>query len=193
MVMPLAWAAATTASTFACMAGQPARIQRMRDWLVASGIIEGPDGVLLVQNRRRNGSLDWSTPGGVIEVHEGESVVDGLTREVEEETGIRVTEWVGPVYQVEAIAEGLGWHLRVEVHRAVEFEGDLVVQDPNGIVVAANSVPVDACGVHLEECHQWVRGPLGAWLAERWLEADSRNYRYRLDGDQMGGITVVRE
>jgi len=53
----------------------------VREWLVAGGIIEGPDGILLVQNRRRDGSLDWSTPGGVIEVHEGESVVDGLTRE----------------------------------------------------------------------------------------------------------------
>jgi hypothetical protein len=36
-----------------------------------------------------------------------------------------------------------------------------------------------------------VREPLGAWLAERWL--DPRAYRYRLDGDQMDGITVVRE
>src|SRR3954465_9752770 len=99
----------------------------MRDWLVGSGVVEGPDGVLLVQNQRRNGSLDWSTPGGVIEVHEGESVVDGLTRGVEEEGGIRVAEWIGPVYEVEAIAEGLGWSLRVEVHRAVAFEGELVV------------------------------------------------------------------
>src|SRR3954469_24067179 len=99
------------------MAPYAARIEPVREWLVASGIIEGPEGVLLVQNLRRNGTLDWSTPGGVIEVHEGESVVDGLTREVAEETGIRVTEWIGPVYEVEAVAEGLGWSLRVEVHR----------------------------------------------------------------------------
>ena len=164
----------------------------MRDWLVASGIVEGPDGVLLVQNRRRNGSLDWSTPGGVIEVHEGESIVDGLTREVQEETGIRVTEWTGPVYEVEAVAEGLGWHLRVEVHQAVSFEGELVVDDPDGIVVDAKFVPLTECDVHLEACHPWVREPLGAWLAERWAIAESRNYRYRLDGDQMAGITVVR-
>ena len=37
---------------------------------------------------------------------------------------------------------------------------------------------------------EWVREPLGAWLAERF--SDSRTYRYRLDGDQMGAITVVR-
>jgi 8-oxo-dGTP diphosphatase len=173
------------------MAGQAARIAGMRDWLVAGGIVEGPDGLLLVQNRRRNGSLDWSPPGGVIEVHEGESIVDGLTREVEEETGIRVTEWIGPIYEVNAIAEGLGWSLRVEVHRAVSFEGELEVNDPDGIVVDARFVAVDDCGVHLEDCHPWVREPLGAWLAERWL--DMRAYKYRLDGDRMDGITVVRE
>ncbi|MDQ1397451.1 MAG: 8-oxo-dGTP diphosphatase [Acidimicrobiaceae bacterium] len=163
----------------------------MRDWLVAGGIVEGPDGLLLVQNRRRDGSLDWSPPGGVIEVHEGESIVDGLTREVEEETGIVVTEWAGPVYEVAAVAEGLGWSLRVEVHQAVSFTGDIVVDDPDGIVVDARFVPVDECGGHLEGCHPWVREPLGAWLTERWL--DLRAYRYRLDGDRLGGITVTRE
>ena len=37
---------------------------------------------------RRNGSSDWTPPGGVIEVADGESVLDGLTREVAEETGL---------------------------------------------------------------------------------------------------------
>ena len=62
----------------------------MRAGVVAGGLVEGPDGLLLVQNRRRDGSIDWSPPGGVIEVAEGESVLDGLTREVHEETGITV-------------------------------------------------------------------------------------------------------
>jgi 8-oxo-dGTP diphosphatase len=163
----------------------------VREWLVAGGLVEGPDGLLLVQNRRRDGSLDWSPPGGVVEVHDGESVVDGLTREVEEETGIVVTEWTGPVYEVAAVAEGLGWNLRVEVHRAVAFTGELMVDDPDGIVVDAKFVPVGDCAGHLEGCHPWVGEPLGAWLAERWDEP--RSYRYRLDGERLGSITVVRE
>jgi len=162
----------------------------VREWVVAGGLIESDDGLLLVQNLRRNGALDWSPPGGVIEVHDGESVVDGLTREVAEETGITVSQWEGPIYHVEAVAAGLGWHLQVEVHRAVRYTGSLHVDDPDGIVVDARFVALDACGDHLAACHPWVREPLSAWLAERW--SDGRAYRYRLDGDQLGSIQVVR-
>lgn len=162
----------------------------MREWLVASGIIEGPDGLLLVQNRRRNGSLDWSTPGGVIEVAEGESVLEGLTREVEEETGLRVTAWEGPVYEVEAEAEAMGWKLRVEVHRALEFSGDLVLEDLDEIVVGAEWVAPDACGGHLEQCPVWVREPLASYLADRW--GDRRAFRYRVDGADRAAMTVTR-
>lgn len=163
---------------------------RVREWLVASGIVEGPEGLLLVQNRRRNGSLDWSTPGGVIEVETGESVLDGLTREVAEETGITVTDWEGPVYEVEAVAEGLGWHLRVEVHRALAFSGDLVVDDLDGIVVDARWVPLTDCALHLDECPVWVREPLSGWLGERPCER--RSYRYRVDGADRATLAVVR-
>jgi len=74
----------------------------VRDWTVAGGIVLDGDTLLLVQNRRRSGAFDWSPPGGVIEVADGEDVVDGLTREVEEETGLRVTGWAGPIYEVRA-------------------------------------------------------------------------------------------
>lgn len=162
----------------------------MRAWVVAGGLVEGPDGLLLVQNRRRDGSLDWSPPGGVIEVADGESVRAGLTREVEEETGIRVTDWAGPVYEVEAVAEGMGWTMRVEVHRAVAYEGELRIDDPDGIVVDARFVDVGACAGHLADCHPWVREPLGAWLDERWDEG--RSYRYRVDGADRHNLSVVR-
>lgn len=163
----------------------------MREWVVAGGIVEGPQGLLLVQNRRRDGSLDWTTPGGVVEVAQGESVIDGLTREVLEETGITVTAWEGPVYEVDAVAEGLGWHLRVEAHRATAFEGELVVDDVDGIVVDAQWVDTGACGVHLDTCPLWVREPLTAWLGERFT--GPRSYRYRLEGKDRATLSVIRE
>lgn len=163
----------------------------MRDWVVGGAVLLGDDGaVLLVRNRRRNGSHDWSPPGGVIDVHEGESLLDGLAREVEEETGLRVTEWAGLLWSVTTKAPGLGWHLRAEVHLAKAWEGELRVDDPDGIVVDAGFVSLDDCAGRLDGCHPWVREPLTAWLDERW--ADARPFDYRVDGDDARTVTVTR-
>ena len=78
----------------------------MRRWLVGGAVIEGPEGILLVQNQRRGGRIDWSPPGGVID--DGEDVLTGLSREVREETGLIVTRWEGPIYTIEATAPDLG-------------------------------------------------------------------------------------
>ena len=158
----------------------------MRAWTVAGGLIELDGRLLLVKNQRRDGSLDWTTPGGVVDP--GESLLDGLTREVAEETGLTVTGWDGPLWAVEAEAPDLGWTLRVEVHRAVEFAGSVAVDDPDGIVVDAAWVDVPGC----EEClaTSWIpaREPMLAWLGERWT--DTRTYRYRVEGTDRTGSVV---
>jgi 8-oxo-dGTP diphosphatase len=165
----------------------------VRNWTVAGGLLENDTGLLLVQNRRRNGSFDWSPPGGVIEIADGESIVDGLTREVEEETGLRVTEWAGPLYEVTADAPDLGWRLRAEVYLAVSYEGELLVDDPDGIVVDAQFVALDVCGLHLAQCHPWVREPLAEWLESRWSHTESRApFGYRVDGTDLASLTVTR-
>jgi 8-oxo-dGTP diphosphatase len=126
----------------------------------------------------------------VVEVEAGESVLEGLTREVQEETGIMVSAWEGPVYEVVAEAPDMGWRMRVEVHRAVDFSGDLVVDDLDQIVIDAQWVATDACGPHLEECPVWVREPLSAWLVDRW--GDQRSYRYRVEGPDRATMSVTR-
>jgi 8-oxo-dGTP diphosphatase len=165
----------------------------MRQWVVGGGLILGDDGLLLVRNRRRNGEHDWSPPGGVID--EGETLLAGLTREVVEETGVVVARWQGPVYEVEVEAPGLGWHLRVEAHVAVDFAGDVRIDDPDGIVVDAAFVDPGACDGHLAGCRPWVSEPLEAWLAERWDPAQAaapRRFRYLLDGDDPTRTVVTR-
>ncbi|GAC1542323.1 MAG: NUDIX hydrolase [Acidimicrobiales bacterium] len=162
----------------------------MRSWVVAAGLIEGPAGIVLVQNRRRDGSLDWSPPGGVIEIHEGEAITDGLTREVREETGLVVDAWQGPIYDVEVVAEGLGWTLRAETFVAESWTGELEIDDPDGIVVDARFVDVGEWEAHLAGTHPWVREPIQAWLTGR-VEGGLTNYRYRLDGPA-GSVEVVR-
>lgn len=160
----------------------------MRRWTVGGALVEGPDGLLMVRNRRRNGRTDWTPPGGVID--EGETVIGGLTREVAEETGLRVSSWEGPVYEIEALAAGLGWQLRVEVHRAVAYEGELVIDDPDGIVEVARFVRPQDCEDHLAAAHRWVREPLLSWIAERWI--GTRRFGYRVDGDDITSLQVAR-
>jgi 8-oxo-dGTP diphosphatase len=162
----------------------------MRDWVVGGALILSDDGVLLVQNRRRNGSHDWTPPGGVID--EGESLIEGLTREVEEETGLRVTEWAGPVYEVHCEAPDMGWRLRVEAHVAVAYEGELHVDDPDGIVVDARFVDVAVCGDMVAGGHPWVCEPLGEWLAERWAHPESRPYGFHVRGALPDEVVVTR-
>ena len=147
----------------------------MRDWVVGGAILLADDGLLLVRTAAATARSTGSPPGGVIEVHDGESLLDGLTREVEEETGLRVTAWDGPLYEVDTEAPGLGWRLRVEVHLATACEGELRLDDPDGIVVDAAFVARRRCAGHLDGCHPWVREPLGAWLDERWDRRPGRS------------------
>jgi 8-oxo-dGTP diphosphatase len=146
-----------------------------QNWVVGGGLILGDAGLLMVRNRRRDGSHDWSPPGGVIEP--GESLVDGLTREVSEETGVEVLDWDGPAYQVDVTAPEMGWTAHIEVHVARSFHGEVRVDDPDGIVVDAAWVAPERCEQQMAGCRRWVSEPLLAWLG-----GAPRSFRYHLVG-----------
>lgn len=150
----------------------------MRTWRVAGGLLADERGLLLVANRRRNGSIDWSTPGGVID--EGETALGALSREVHEETGLVVTGWEQMCWTVEVEFVDLELHLDVEVHRATEFTGSLAFDDPDGIVHDGDFLAPGAVNERLRTSSRWVAEPLGEWLAEPWT--DPRHYRYRALG-----------
>lgn len=134
-----------------------------RHWQVAGGVIREKDSVLLVENLRRNGKSDWSTPGGVVDP--GETSVEGLTREVFEETGLRVKDWTGPVYQVEVKAIDAGFVLQVDAFEAVSYDGSLTLDDPDGIVIGAEFVDLAGVNAHMASSNVWVVEPLVEFLA----------------------------
>jgi ADP-ribose pyrophosphatase YjhB (NUDIX family) len=145
--------------------------------------------LLLVENLRKNGTKDWSTPGGVVE--HGEEPIDGLTREVFEETGLRVTQWSAPTYTVETIAADMGWHLTVFVYQALEWTGDVTIgADPDGIVVGARFVAPHECGALLHNAGRWVSEPVMDWVGEPW--SDLRAYKYHLHGRDRDSLHVER-
>ena len=88
-------------------------------------------------------------------------------------------EWSGPLYEVRALAPDMGWRMRCEVHLAVAFDGELRVDDPDGIVVEAAFVPAGECADRLASCAPWVREPLCEWLTERWEPDGRREFSLR--------------
>ncbi len=161
----------------------------LREWLVAGGVLVDRRGhVLLVENRRRSGEIDWSTPGGVIDA--GEQIIEGLTREVAEETGLVVETWNGPVYRIEVTAPGFGFHLEVEAHLALDFTGDLVIDDPDGIVIGAEFVDLSVARSRLVSAPRWVAEPLLEHLEFGF--GDGRHYGYRLEGSSATDRRVRR-
>lgn len=142
----------------------PVEADGLRHWQVAGGVIVDDRGVLLVENLRRNGDIDWSPPGGVVDP--GESPVEGLTREVHEETGISVAAWTGPIYRVEVTAPDAGFFLQVEAHRAQRFSGTIAIDDPDGIVISARFFEPATVGRQLAGASPWIVEPLLAHLED---------------------------
>ncbi len=158
----------------------------MRRWLVGGALIRHGDGLVLVGNRRRDQSLEWTPPGGVID--HGETLLEGLAREVFEETGLTVRGWTTRCYTVTVDAPDMHWQLRVEAWEATGVDGGVVIADPDGIVEEVRHVgALEAPGL-LQASPPWVHTPVGDWL-----KGDlAAHYRFALHGTERNATRIER-
>ena len=150
----------------AANAGTPVADRRtdgVRSFLVGGGLIVIDGKLLLAANRRRQGHLEWTPPGGVID--DGEVVTAGISREVLEETGLHVPEWAGGRhYTVTVDAPDLGWQMTVESWFSDVAHGEIALNDPDRIVEHAEFVDLHHVAGTLVDSPLWVRVPVLAWL-----------------------------
>jgi 8-oxo-dGTP pyrophosphatase MutT (NUDIX family) len=147
-------------------------------------------GLVLVSNRRKDRSLEWTPPGGVID--RGESIRAGLAREVLEETGLVVTSWAGLRYSVVVEAPDQGWRLRVEAWEAAEVEGAVLVADPDHIVEEVRHVGAVEAVTLLETSPQWVRVPVASWLDGTLAGVAGGSFRFVVVGADRSSSRVER-
>jgi 8-oxo-dGTP diphosphatase len=165
----------------------------MRNWVVGGALIPRVDnvelgGLVLVSNRRRDQSVEWTPPGGVID--RGETILAGLAREVMEETGLTVDGWAGLRYSVVVEAPQLGWRLRVEAWETTNVSGTVVLADPDGIVDEVRHLPSAEAKLLLTASPKWVGEPVAAWLDGALTSKGS--FRFRVIGADRSSSRVER-
>ncbi|MCU1398926.1 MAG: ADP-ribose pyrophosphatase [Acidimicrobiales bacterium] len=134
----------------------------MRSFRVGGGLVVIDNQLLLAANRRRQGTLEWTPPGGVID--DGESVTQGISREVHEETGLHVPKWDECHYTVTVSAPDMGWEMTVESWFSSVAHGTIALNDPDGIVEQAMFVDLHQVEGLLVDSPPWVRVPVLDWV-----------------------------
>jgi 8-oxo-dGTP diphosphatase len=165
----------------------------MRAWQVGGALIRRDGGLVLVANRRRDQTVDWTPPGGVIDA--GETIAEGLVREVREETGLVVHALTRCAYRVEVQAPDLDWVLTVEAWEA-EASGEMCIADPDGIVEHCRAVPFPDVPELLQASPAWIQVPVGHWIAggaaRSGTEPATADFGFRLHGADRRATRVER-
>ena len=124
-------------------------------------------------------------------VDQGESELEALEREVYEETGLRVSTWSEFIYRVHVNFQEHGMHLEVKVFEAIEWDGSLVVNDPDGIVEDAGFFSKENCEIRMKDSPIWVREPFLAYLKSG--VASDKTFSYVVTSDDFNNLIVERK
>lgn len=115
--------------------------------MVVGGVARRDDTILLVHERtlHREGPDQWVLPGGRVEP--GELLDEAVKREVEEETGLRVTSVGSLAFGTQHYAPGRDQPLiflafKVDVDVEATPEGPFQPDDPDGLILEARFVPI---------------------------------------------------
>jgi len=148
------------------------------------GILLTPnDEVLVVANQRSSGGVRWSFPGGLVD--RGETSLEALKREVEEETSLSIHEWPHHVYTTLVQFRGgrRDLDLNVEIYLTKNWEGELdFSSDPDGLVVDGIFANVSSIGDFFYDSPDYISEPILEWVFHQWEEPV--HFTYLVEGNR---------
>jgi 8-oxo-dGTP pyrophosphatase MutT (NUDIX family) len=133
--------------------------------VAAAGFVEDAKGdVLLVRTHHRG----WDVPGGQIE--NGESVEDGLLREILEESGVKAR-----VCQLVGVYSNVGQHLYHDgiTHVPTKVMLDFICEHVSGVLQASNETS-DVKWVPKNKATEMITSPAQKFRFQKYLEFQDR-------------------
>ena len=149
--------------------------------VIAAALIRRDDHVLLVEQQGRDDpEPTWALPGGIVEP--GELLIDGLAREVREETGLRLIDPGPLLYVAQGVRARESWMAFIFDVR--DWTGDLKSEDPDDYIIDTRFLPVNVA-INCLEALPWrhMREPIVAYLRGESSHGALWHYREAENGD----------